>query len=239
MQYKKSLLQRLLVIYITFFIVIVASIAHGLLPGFTRGFSEGTEMGKSIVESWESGTPHMVYMLGKIPVSTHETETIRLSNRASDSLFVRVHVSDLTLTVEQSAPDASILQLGFSSVGGRPWMYVVVLLSSLGFLAVIVLMLLIIHSLRRSIREERTLDRRNVWLLRTIGLLTILTELLHDLVNWRMAVRASELMAGSGLTVDAGFHISYSTIIMGILILFAAEVFAVGENLSEEQKLTI
>ena len=29
MQNKKSLLQRLLVIYITFFIVLVASIAHG------------------------------------------------------------------------------------------------------------------------------------------------------------------------------------------------------------------
>ena len=28
-------------------------------------------------------------------------------------------------------------------------------------------------------------------------------------------------------------------IIMGILILFAAEVFAVGQNLSEEQKYTI
>ena len=30
MQNKKSLLQRLLVIYITFFIVLVASIAHGI-----------------------------------------------------------------------------------------------------------------------------------------------------------------------------------------------------------------
>ena len=28
-------------------------------------------------------------------------------------------------------------------------------------------------------------------------------------------------------------------IIMGILILFSAEVFAIGQNLSEEQKLTI
>ena len=28
-------------------------------------------------------------------------------------------------------------------------------------------------------------------------------------------------------------------IIMGILILFAAEVFAIGQNLSEEQKYTI
>ena len=50
---------------------------------------------------------------------------------------------------------------------------------------------------------------------------------------------AAELLAGSGYTVDAGFHVSYAMIIMGILILFAAEVFAIGQNLSEEQKLTI
>ena len=94
------------------------------------------------------------------------------------------------------------------------------MLCPLLYLAIIVLMFVIIHSLRRSIREERTLDKRNVWYLRAIGMLTIVTELISD-------------------TVDAGFHVSYAMIIMGILILFAAEVFAIGQNLSEEQKLTI
>ena len=51
MQNKKSLLQRLLVIYITFFIVLVASIAHGILPNFTRGAAEGAEMGNDIAEN--------------------------------------------------------------------------------------------------------------------------------------------------------------------------------------------
>ena len=51
--------------------------------------------------------------------------------------------------------------------------------------------------------------------------------------------RAAELLAGNGYAVDTGFHVSYSMVIMGILILFAAEVFAIGQNLSEEQKLTI
>ena len=107
------------------------------------------------------------------------------------------------------------------------------------YLGIIVLMFVIIHSLRRSIREERTLDKRNVWYLRTIGLLTILAELISDTVNWAMNSRAAELLAGSGYTVNTGFHISYAMIIMGILILFAAEVFAIGQNLSEEQKYTI
>ena len=195
MQNKKSLLQRLLVIYITFFIVLVASIAHGILPNFSRGAAEGAELGNDIAEKWKSGVPRMIYMLGDIRVT--------------------------------------------GSIGGSAWLYALVMLCPLLYLAIIVLMFVIIHSLRRSIREERTLDKRNVWYLRAIGMLTIVTELISDTVDWVMNSRAAELLAGSGYTVDAGFHVSYAMIIMGILILFAAEVFAIGQNLSEEQKLTI
>lgn len=48
---QKTLLHRLLVIYITFFIVLVASIAHNLLTDFSRGASEGFELGESIAEN--------------------------------------------------------------------------------------------------------------------------------------------------------------------------------------------
>lgn len=113
------------------------------------------------------------------------------------------------------------------------------MLEMLAYIAVIVLMFLIIHSIRRSIREERTLDRRNVWFLRTIGFLTIFAELSTDFTAWCMKSRAAELLAGTDIGVDTTFTVSYSTIIMGILIIFTAEVFAVGQNLSEEQKLTI
>ena len=119
------------------------------------------------------------------------------------------------------------------------WIYAFALLIPLFLLAIIVLMVMIIHSLRRSIREERTLDRRNVWYLRLIGLLTILTELINGLLSRAMNLRAAELLADSGLTVDTSLDLSYTTIIMGLLILFSAEVFAIGQNLSEEQKLTI
>ena len=78
-----------------------------------------------------------------------------------------------------------------------------------------------------------------MWYLRAIGGLAIATELLNDLANRAMNLRAAELLAGSGYTVDTAFHVSYSTIVMGLLIVFAAEVFAIGQNLSEEQKLTI
>ena len=55
-----------MVIYITFFIVRVASIAHGILPNFSRGAAEGAELGNDIAEKWKSGVPRMIYMLGDI-----------------------------------------------------------------------------------------------------------------------------------------------------------------------------
>ena len=65
------------------------------------------------------------------------------------------------------------------------------LLGPLFYAVIIVLMFMIIHSLRRSIREERTLDRRNVWYLRSIGLLTIAAELIGSAVDWVMSRRAA------------------------------------------------
>ena len=237
MQNKKPLLQRLLVIYITFFIVLVASIAHGVLPNFSRGAAEGMELGNDIAEKWKSGIPRMIYMLGDIRVTGQPEEAIQIA--AATGVEISASVRQLGLVVEQDAPGVSPLALAFRSVGGSAWIYVLVMLCPLLYLAIIVLMFMIIHSLRRSIREERTLDKRNVWYLRAIGMLTIVTELIKDLVDWVMNSRAAELLAESGYTVDTGFHVSYAMIIMGILILFAAEVFAIGQNLSEEQKLTI
>lgn len=238
MQNKKSLLQRLLVIYITFFIVLAVSIAHSLLPNFTKGYHAGTQLGKDIAENWASGSPRSIYLLDDVTLSSKtafETEGLP----SNDRLRVKATVRSLDLTVEEQAPDASPFALAFGSIGGSPWIYILVLLNSLFYAAIIVLMFFIIHSLRKSIRNEHTLDKRNIWYLRAIGALTILSELCRDAVAWWMDDRAAELLAGSGLQVDAGFTVSYSNIIMGILILFAAEVFAIGQNLSEEQKLTI
>ena len=190
-----------------------------------------------IVNSWESGTPRLFYVLNNIPLRDRPSQTV--APALPEVLSAEVHAEHLQLFVVEEAPTDSVMRLAFSSVGGHPWMYALLMLSGLSFIAIVVLMFLIIHSLRRSIREERTLEQRNVWLLRTIGALTILAELFQDIVNWRMAHRAAELLSGSDYAVDTMFHVSYTNIIMGILILFAAEVFAIGRNLSEEQRLTI
>jgi len=238
MQNKKPLLQRLLVIYVTFFIVLAVSIAHSLLPNFTKGFGQGTELGKEIAASWTSGNPRSFYLLQDVGLNT----PVRVEHgaaSAAEARRIQATAHRLDLLVVDEAPDASPVKLAFSSLGGTPWIYALTLLHALFYPAIIVLMCIIIRSLRRSIRSEGPLDRRNIRHLRIIGLLTILSELCGDLSAWWMNHRAAGVLAGSGLQVDTAFSVSYSNIIMGILVLFAAEVFAVGQQLSEEQKLTI
>ena len=153
MQNKKSLLQRLLVIYITFFIVLVASIAHGILPNFSRGAAEGAELGNDIAEKWKSGVPRMIYMLGDIRVTGQPETAVEIA--AAPGVEIKANVRKLALVVEQNAPGTSPLGLAFRSIGGSAWLYALVMLCPLLYLAIIVLMFVIIHSLRRSIREER------------------------------------------------------------------------------------
>ncbi len=236
MQNKKSLLQRLLVIYITFFIVLAVSIAHSIVPHFSQGFSEGAELGNNIVKSWASGTPRMIYTLGNINIK--ENQEMILAD-SSQNLLVKARIQALNMQIEQDAPNSSVMGLAFSSIGGSPWFYVACLINPIAYLIIIILMAYIIYSIRRSIREESTLDKRNTWALRSIGFLTIGMELLQGFLDWKMATKAANLIAASGYTVDTSFPISYTNIILGILIIFTAEVFAIGQNLSEEQKYTI
>lgn len=238
MQNKKTLLRRLLAIYVAFFAVIIADIALEMGPGFARGWSEGNEIGTDMTRSWATGTPRKIYMLEGICITDSPADLVAAPALAP-GIRLESRIRKIGLTIEEEAPDASIASLVFGSIGGNGWLYLAVMLCGMAYLAIIVLMFLIIYSVHRSIREECTLERHNIWLLRIIGLLAIATELIDDTVAWCMNSRAAELLVGSGYAVDTAFHVSYSRILLGVLILFAAEVFAVGQNLSEEQKLTI
>lgn len=236
MQNKKSLLKRLLFIYIAFFLVIAAGIIHSVLGDFGRGAQTGMKMGEEMAALLQSGDPRVIYLLGDVHVIDPPEEELRfqVGEKQVDACVTR-----LNLIVSEPAAESSPLGLALRSVGGSVGLYLLTMLVPLFFIAILVLMVLIIHSLRRSIRQEKTLDRRNVLYLRAIGVLTILSELVNALVIRQMSLKAAELLAGSGLSVDTGFQLSYTMIIMGILILFSAEVFAIGQNLSEEQTLTI
>ena len=140
---------------------------------------------------------------------------------------------------EPVAADQGVNQIAFAAIGNSPLTYILMIGSALCFPIIVVLMFLIIRSVRRSIREEEPLAKRNALLLRAIALLTILSELLGKLGLWQMAKRAAVLLAESDYTVNTTFHLNYGILLMGLLLLFSAEIFVIGRDLGEEQKLTI
>ncbi|MBQ3187227.1 MAG: DUF2975 domain-containing protein [Alistipes sp.] len=236
MQNKSTYLRRLLVIYIAFFAVLLVGLTLDVAPGFRQGLEAGTSMGQDLSEQLEQATPQSSYLLFNCPLETPAATQVA----TTDSLrTITARPSTITFHVTEPAGDHSMWWHAFAAVGGSPWVYWMTVAASLSFLFIIILMWLIIRSVRRSIRLEMPLERCNVWYLRLIALLSILSELCNSLSSWIMNNRAAELIADTAYTVNTTFHFSYSTLIMGLLILFAAELTAIGRDLGEEQKLTI
>ena len=236
MQNKSTYLRRLLAIYVAFFVVLLAGLTLELAPDFSRGMQAGTALGKVMNKQINQAVPQTSYLLWNLPVK----EPSFVATEAADSLQrVAVSPSNITIHVTEPMGNHSLWWYAFAAVGGTPWCYLLLALGSLAYLAIIVLMWLIIRSVRRSIREEQPLATCNVWRLRTIALLAIGSELCNSLYNYLMAHRGAAVLAESAYRVCTSFQFDYSILILGLLILFAAELTAIGRDLGEEQKLTI
>lgn len=236
MQHKSTYLRRLLAIYIAFFVVLIVGLTLDVAPGVLQGMKAGTSMGQDLSAQLGQSTPQSSYLLFNCPLQQPEAMPIETTDSVRR---VMAMPSTMSFCVTEPAGNHSMWWYAFAAVGGSPWVYWMTVAASLSFLVIIVLMWLIIRSVRRSIREEMPLEKRNVWHLRLIALLTIFSELCNSFSAWMMNNRAAELIADSAYTVNTSFQFSYSTLIMGLLILFAAELTAIGRDLGEEQKLTI
>lgn len=236
MQNKTTYLKRLLAIYIAFFVVLIAGLAFDVAPGFRQGLEAGTTMGQDLNAQLNQTTPQSSYLLFNCPLRQPDAVILE----TADSIRrVTAFPSTMTFRITEPAGNHSMWWHAFATVGGSPWVYWMMVAASLAFLVIIVLMWLIIRSVRRSIRQEMPLAKSNVWRLRVIALLTIFSEICNSLSNWMMNHRAAELVADAAYTVNTAFQFNYPTLIMGLLILFAAELTAIGRDLGEEQKLTI
>ena len=98
---------------------------------------------------------------------------------------------------------------------------------------------MILASLRRSIRTDTGFQRSNVVRTRLIGVLLIAASLLFSLSSWIECRAVASYFAGSQYALNTSFPFDFTEIITGVLILVMAEVFVIGNSLSEEQKLTI
>ncbi len=232
MQNKRKLYKHLIIIYIIYFAVLIGGVLlHA--PNFSRGFQIGMDRAQREVVTNESGAqPQHSYMLRaelfnpqgdlKIDGLPKEAEVI------TTSVYFAVH-----------EPGAMNVEEAFRIYADSKAAYGLILFSGLSFLAVLVFIALIINSLRISIREELPLSRSNIRRTRIIGILLIVSELCEAAVAYINQQKAVEVLAQSPYEVLTSISINCWDIIMGLLFLFMAEVFTVGTQLSEEQKMTI
>ena len=227
MQNKKRIYKHLIVIYILYFIMLVAG-ALNAVQSFTNGLSAGMVQAE---RELASGSEHSYYVSSDLwnPAGTV----------AVDGLPEGVDVSAAHLAMRVTEPGELTIGDALRVQAGSGWAYLLLCASGLLFLAVLVMIALMINSLRKSIRDEQPLRHSNIRRTRIVGALLIVSELCNALVLYINQCKAAELLAGTIYEVPSRFPLNYWNLIIGILFLFMAEVFAIGTQLSEEQKLTI
>lgn len=228
MQNKKRLYKHLIIIYILYFIVLVSGFMLNTIPSFTSGLSAGIAMAEQEVDS---GNKHAYFVTTDLRNPSGYIEVEGLPENV-DTYLARLYV-------RVSDSGAFTLDNAFRVQADNGYAYLLLIVSGFSFLAVIVLIALMINSLRKSIRDEQPLRHNNIWRTRLIGILLIVTELANALVLYINQCKAVELLEGTPYEALTQFPLNYWNLIIGVLFLFMAEVFAIGTQLSEEQKLTI
>lgn len=229
MQNKKRLHKHLLTIYIIYFAALIVGFAASILPDFSRGWKVAQE---TLELEMPQGNVRSYYV--SAPVIRMATDPIEIDGLAAN---VAPTISQLDLRVSVEEPHT--FGNAFKVMGNNGYCYLLLVITGLSYLTILVLIALIINSLRKSIRNEQPLRHSNILRTRAIGILILAAELSEALMKYISNGEAARLLDGTSFQVVQDFPVNYWNVIVGILFLFMAEVFSIGTQLSEEQKLTI
>lgn len=229
MQNKKRLNKHLLIIYIIYFAALVIGFAASFMPGFSRGWRMAQD---TLVEEGVHGAHRSYYVMASLVHGVGEQTRIE---GLPDNVTPSVDRLNLRVTV----PEEITMQNAFRVIADSGWVYLLSIVTVLSYLAVFILIALIINSLRRSIRDEQPIRHCNIVRTRLIGALILLAEMSDAAMQYLNNREAARLLEGTVFEVTSSFPLNYWNVIVGILFLFMAEVFTIGTQLSEEQKLTI
>lgn len=242
MKKKLALQQRILILYVAFFATIIASFCFGTFgSGLAKGLRDGFRVSDQIANEQAEGNPN--YWIGvyyDLPSADADID-IDLNNPAlhdGTKLKARINSVDLMAENPNTILDGSMWK-GLTTLMGTPAIFICSWLLVIGYAVIVVMMFLIIRSLRRSIKSESVFDRKNFVRTRTIGLLLIGCSFMSALINYLTINKAAQLLEGSCLMLNTSFSVNFWDVLMGILILLIAEAFAIGYDMSQEQKLTI
>ena len=229
MQNKKKLHKHLLAIYIIYFAALVIGFVTGFMPEFSRGCSESQQV---MTRDMNHGGQRTYYVTA--PLQEGAAELINIPG-LPENIKPVINTVDLRVTLSENYT----LDNAFRVIANNGYAYLLTMITMFAYLAIFVMIALIINSLRKSIRDEQPLGHRNITLTRIIGALILVAELSEAAMKYLNHQEAARLLAGTPYEVVQNFPVNYWNIIVGVLFLFMAEVFSIGTQLSEEQKLTI
>ena len=228
MQNKRKLHKHLIFIYFLYFIVLASGFMLNTIPSFMSGVHAGMAQAEREIDQ---GDAHFYYVTTELRNPEGYIEVDGLPENV-DAYFARLHL-------HVSDPGAFTLDNAFRVQADNGYAYLLLIVAGLAFLVVIVLIALMINSLRKSIRDEQPLPHNNIVRTRIIGILLIVIEVANALMIYINQCKAVELLKDTPYEVLNHFPLDYWNLTIGVLFLFMAEVFAIGTQLSEEQKLTI
>lgn len=242
MNTKNALQQRILALYIAFFTVIIASFCFGTLgSGLAKGLRDGFRVSDQIVSEQADGNQN--YWVGvyyDLPSADSEINIDLSTPTLPDGANIKARINRVDLMVEKpnTTLDGSLWK-GLTELMGTPSIFICTWLLVIGYVVIVVMMFLIIRSVRRSVKSESVFDRKNFLRTRVIGILLIICSFLSALINYLTVKEAAQWLADSKFALDTSFSVNFWDVLMGILILLIAEAFAIGYDMSQEQKLTI
>lgn len=111
-------------------------------------------------------------------------------------------------------------------------------------IAVFVLLFMILGAIRRGLKNGTVFSRAIIRYMKLLAIMVIASTIASDVALYLMHLNSIDLLTqycpDSGLTLDAGVPVSsVSELFIGVVIMFLAEIFNIGYNMTEEQKLTI
>lgn len=214
---KKSLSRHLRFIYVTYFLALAFGLTLSLISAFSsiRHNSQDTAGDRRNYSVEARIDPKQIDIEGLPENATFEIQTALIN---------------VTLDEKQSIGNS------FKVLANSNTAYFLLMLNGGMSIAIFVLIALIIKSLRKSINEESIIPKIDITRTRIIGILLIAIECGSMAITHINQLEAQRLLADTSLHVSMNFNVNF---IMGILIIFMAEVFSISSQLSEEQKLTI
>lgn len=238
MDRKKTLRNRITALYIAFFMAIAASFVFGTFgSSFSKGFNDGQRIGTELTNNYMNKTPKSMQLYVDLPTVGSEMDMPIEDLDLPEGTEVKARVNKIDVMVVCDS-EKSLWSMVMTAAG-MPIITVCGWLLIFGYIAVFVLIYLIIASLRRSISSESVFDRKNILRTRILGTIVICIPIIKAIVRYSVVRSVDSILAGSSIALDTSLHIDFWNVIMGIMILFIAEVFAIGYDMTQDQKLTI